>query len=145
MKAASNQRVGKTRISQRKTRRTIRICKIHNSKTKEKKSHPIRGSSRRSLGPKIGKRWWTPSENHAFLFFQTMSVLMWCPNVALSLEAQFTFSNPFTITNVSNWLKIVDKSHLYQSLSKILMMPINPKNDSLEKLDKIQIRYCLDA
>ena len=36
------------------------------------------------------------------LFFQTMPVLMWCPNVALSPEAQFTFSNPFTITNVLN-------------------------------------------
>ena len=37
-----------------------------------------------------------------FSLFQTMSVLIWCPTMALSPEAQFTFSNPFTITNVLN-------------------------------------------
>ena len=67
MNVASNQRVEKTRIFQRKTWRTIWIYKIHNSQIKEKKSHPIRGSSRRSLGPKIGKRWWTPAQK-IFLF-----------------------------------------------------------------------------
>ena len=103
MKAASNQRVGKTRISQRKTRRTIRIYKIHNYTNKREKS----------LTPSeavVEDHWGRRSENVGghlqkitlFSFFQTMTVLMWCPNVALSLEAQFTFSNPFTITNVSN-------------------------------------------
>ena len=110
MKAASNQRVGKTRISQRKTRRTIRIYKIHNYTNKREKS----------LTPSeavVEDHWGRRSENVGGHLRRKSPFSLFSdnvrPHVALSPEDQFTFSNPFTITKVSNGLKIVEKSDLY--------------------------------